>query len=151
MPLGPIGRHRIGCAQTHLHLRPIRPSSCTTQAFLPWGPIDSRVDRFRLITLEIPARGRCPAHMHRCARSLGQLLIAPVFALLIAWSWQRWMEPVIDFGRELYVPWQVSQGRIGWGADLITCYGPLSHLFNGFIFWLLARVCRHWSGRTSSS
>jgi len=32
-------------------------------------------------------------------------LHAVVFVALTAWSWRKWLDPVIDSGRELYVPW----------------------------------------------
>jgi hypothetical protein len=67
--------------------------------------------------------------------AIGPLLLAVAFAYLTVWSWGRWPDPVVDFGRELYVPWQISQGRL-LEVDLVTCYGPFSHLFNGACFRL---------------
>ena len=34
-----------------------------------------------------------------------------VFALLALISWNRWLEPYVDSGRELMVPWRVSEGE----------------------------------------
>jgi hypothetical protein len=66
---------------------------------------------------------------------LALLLLAAVFAALLAWTWGRWLDPIVDFGRELYIPWQLAQGRF-FHTDLITPYGPLSYLVNGFLFRL---------------
>ena len=40
-------------------------------------------------------------------------------------SWQGWGNPIIDFGREVYVPWQIRTGRVLY-QDLIYNYGPLA-------------------------
>ena len=40
------------------------------------------------------------------------LVLAIVFAMLTVWSWLKWPDPLIDFGRELYTPWQLSSGKV---------------------------------------
>ncbi len=35
-----------------------------------------------------------------------------LFAFLTAWSWRKWADPLTDFGRELYQPWQLLEGRL---------------------------------------
>jgi hypothetical protein len=81
----------------------------------------------------------------RALRWLGPTLLTLQFVLLAWWSWGRWTDPVIDFGRELYIAWQVSEGR-SLQTDLVSSYGPLSHLLNGLCFHvfgasLLTLVC----------
>ncbi|MBF0504189.1 MAG: hypothetical protein HQL14_03705 [Candidatus Omnitrophica bacterium] len=51
-------------------------------------------------------------------------------------SWLRWPDPIRDFGRELYVPWQLNQGRMLY-QDLFYLYGPFSVYFNALVFRLL--------------
>jgi hypothetical protein len=64
------------------------------------------------------------------ARPLGALLLhAVLFAVLAAWSWLKWPDPVVDFGRELYVPWQLTQGKVLY-RDIESIYGPLSPYVN---------------------
>jgi hypothetical protein len=48
-----------------------------------------------------------------------------VFALLAAASWNRWIEPYVDTGRELMVPWRVAQGERLY-RDVHFHHGPLS-------------------------
>jgi hypothetical protein len=48
-----------------------------------------------------------------------------VFALLALVSWNRWLEPYVDSGRELMVPWRVSQGERLY-ADVEFHHGPLA-------------------------
>ena len=56
-----------------------------------------------------------------------------IFFLLV--SWRKWPDPLIDFGRELFVPWQISQGALLYRD--IDCYrGPLSQYFNALLFSL---------------
>jgi hypothetical protein len=60
---------------------------------------------------------------------------AIVFALLTWWSWRKWADPIIDFGRELYVPWQITQGRVLY-RDIASLFGPLSPYVNALWFTL---------------
>ena len=66
---------------------------------------------------------------------LGPALIAAVGTAMLAWTWARLADPLIDFGRELYVPWQLSQGRVLY-ADVAYLNGPLSPYLNAFWFRL---------------
>jgi hypothetical protein len=54
---------------------------------------------------------------------------AAVFAALVAWSWRKWPDPLIDFGRELYVPWQITRGKVLY-RDIASLFGPLSPYVN---------------------
>lgn len=53
------------------------------------------------------------------------LLPFAVFLLLAAVSWNRWVEPYVDTGRELMVPWRVAQGETLY-RDVRFYYGPLA-------------------------
>ena len=57
------------------------------------------------------------------------LLHAAVFVALAWGSWRKWPDPIVDFGRELYVPWQITQGKILY-ADIASLFGPLSPYVN---------------------
>src|SRR3712207_5930257 len=63
------------------------------------------------------------------------------FAIMIAWTWQRWPDPIVDFGRELYVPWQVAQGKMLY-RDIAHFNGPLSVYFNALLFRVLGTSLR---------
>jgi hypothetical protein len=52
---------------------------------------------------------------------------------MLALTWRTWPEPIVDFGRELYVPWQLSQGKVLY-RDIAYFNGPLSPYFNSLIF-----------------
>lgn len=52
---------------------------------------------------------------------------------LFTWSQGHWPDPVIDFGRELYTPWQLSEGAHLY-SDIAWFNGPLSAHFNGLVF-----------------
>ncbi len=58
-------------------------------------------------------------------RSLPVLFPYAVFALLALASWNRWIEPYVDTGRELAVPWRVSQGQRLY-RDIRFYHGPLA-------------------------
>lgn len=58
-----------------------------------------------------------------------------VFFGLVWWSWRKWPDPLIDFGRELYVPWQITRGRVLY-RDIASLFGPLSPYLNALWFTL---------------
>lgn len=52
---------------------------------------------------------------------------------MVWWNWGIWADPIIDFGRELYVPWRLTEGEV-LGRDIAWFNGPLSQYFNAAIF-----------------
>ena len=60
-------------------------------------------------------------------RALPVLFPYAVFVLLALVSWNRWIEPYVDSGRELMVPWRLSQGEAMY-RDVRFYYGPLAPL-----------------------
>lgn len=68
-------------------------------------------------------------------RLVGPLLIVAVFLTLCVMTWQRWTDPVVDFGRELYTAWQVSVGKTLY-REVEHLYGPLSAQINALAFRL---------------
>jgi hypothetical protein len=63
------------------------------------------------------------------------LVVATVLAALTVWTWGTWTDPIVDFGRELYVPWRITEG--GWlYRDLAYFNGPLSPYLNAALFRL---------------
>lgn len=66
------------------------------------------------------------------------LKLAPVcvgiFCLsLFLWSWDCWVSPIIDYGREVYVPWQLELGHRLY-SDIAYFNGPLSPTFDALVF-----------------
>src|SRR5262245_29784993 len=51
------------------------------------------------------------------------------------WSWGTWTDVLVDFGRELYVPWQLAQGKVLY-RDIAHFNGPLSSYVNALWFRL---------------
>ena len=66
-------------------------------------------------------------------RWLGPPLLAAVFGALARWSWRRWPDVLLDFGSQLYIPWQLSEGRALY-VDIDYKDGPLSQYLNAFWF-----------------
>jgi hypothetical protein len=69
-------------------------------------------------------------------RASSFILLALAFVFMLAWTWLRWPDPLVDFGRELYLPWQVSQGKVLY-RDVAHFNGPLSVYFNALAFRVL--------------
>ena len=66
---------------------------------------------------------------------LGPLSITCAFVLLAWWSWGKWTDVQIDFGVELYIPWQLSLGKALY-RDIAYRNGPLSPYLNSLWFQL---------------
>lgn len=60
-------------------------------------------------------------------------ILAALSAWQLAISWRRWADPVVDFGRELYIPWRLAEGAVLY-RDVEDFYGPLSHYLNAILF-----------------
>jgi hypothetical protein len=63
------------------------------------------------------------------------LLVAAAFLALALWTWGGWPDVIMDFGRELYVAWRVSEGDV-LHRDVASFYGPLSPYVNAAWFEL---------------
>jgi 4-amino-4-deoxy-L-arabinose transferase-like glycosyltransferase len=62
-------------------------------------------------------------------------LISVAFALLLAASWQRWTQPIIDHGREMNLPARVLSGEQLY-RDVQFLYGPFAPYFNASLYRL---------------
>src|SRR5438067_13798814 len=72
---------------------------------------------------------------------LGAVLIALVGATMCVWTWDKSPDPVIDFGRECYVPWRITAGEVLY-RDINYFNGPLSPYFNAGLFKLFGTSLR---------
>lgn len=66
---------------------------------------------------------------------LSPAVLALAGSALLAMSWRRWNHFLIDFGRELYIPWQLIEGKTLF-ADVSYFNGPLSPYLNALAFRL---------------
>lgn len=64
---------------------------------------------------------------------LGILALVALAAFLLRVSWRRWNHPLVDFGRELHIPWRLSEGAVLY-RDVDDVYGPFSQYFNAGLF-----------------
>jgi 4-amino-4-deoxy-L-arabinose transferase-like glycosyltransferase len=55
---------------------------------------------------------------------------------MLAWTWMAWADAVVDFGREVYVPWRLYHGDCLY-RDLAYFNGPLSPHVNLGVFSIL--------------
>jgi hypothetical protein len=68
-------------------------------------------------------------------RWIGPLLIAVAGVIMLAWSWQTWPDPLVDFGAQLYIPWRIVAGQSLY-RDIAYFNGPLSQYLNAGLFTL---------------
>lgn len=69
----------------------------------------------------------------KLAEALGLVGLMGLSVFFIATSWRKWPDPLVDFGRELYLPWRLANGAVLY-RDVFDIYGPLSHYFNALLF-----------------
>jgi 4-amino-4-deoxy-L-arabinose transferase-like glycosyltransferase len=64
-------------------------------------------------------------------------VLLPVLAggAALFFSWQRWINPFVDSGREMDVPWRLLQGERLY-RDVTYYYGPLGPWLNAAALWL---------------
>ncbi|HEY5999182.1 MAG TPA: glycosyltransferase family 39 protein [bacterium] len=60
---------------------------------------------------------------------------------MAALSWYRWPEAIVDYGRELYVPWRIDAGEMLY-RDIPHLYGPLAQYGNALLFTLFGTGLR---------
>lgn len=83
---------------------------------------------------------KTPEHVPAEWRSLGIIFAFATF--YVWWNWGIWADPLIDFGRELYVPWRMAEGEV-LGRDLAWFNGPLSQHINALLFAICGESLRN--------
>lgn len=73
--------------------------------------------------------------LQRAAAWLGPVAILAVGLVMLRWSWRTWPDILVDFGRELYVAWQLAAGKTLY-TDIAYFNGPLSPYLNSLWFRL---------------
>ncbi|HEX4055637.1 MAG TPA: hypothetical protein VHX86_15335 [Tepidisphaeraceae bacterium] len=66
-------------------------------------------------------------------RWAGPAVITAAFVAMLVWTWQTWADLLVDFGVQLYVPWQLSQGKVLY-RDIAHYTGPMSVYYNALAF-----------------
>jgi len=62
--------------------------------------------------------------------------IAAAFLAMLVPSWGRWPDVLVDFGHELYIPWQLDQGKALVRDIAGAATGPLPPYLNAALFAL---------------
>jgi hypothetical protein len=68
-------------------------------------------------------------------RWAGPLVIAVAGIVMLVATWRKWPDVLIDFGQQLYLAWQMAEGRSLY-SDLVCNYGPLAAYLNAWVFQL---------------
>ena len=64
----------------------------------------------------------------------GLLLVLFTLGIAVAMTWRKWPDILIDFGFQLYLPWQISTGKV-LGRDVMYLPGgPLSIYYHALLF-----------------
>lgn len=71
----------------------------------------------------------------------GAFILCMLFVFLLLRTWRKWPDILIDFGRELYLPWRISEGEVLY-RDLSHLFGPLSVYYHAALFSLFGASYR---------
>jgi hypothetical protein len=71
----------------------------------------------------------------RVAAWPGPIIITAALVFLASHTWRKWPDLLVDFGRELYVPWRLAEGQVLY-RDIAFLSGPLSQYVNSLWFRL---------------
>jgi len=82
-----------------------------------------------------PGAARRSIRLERLAELAGPALLVATGLAMLVWTWGTWPDVAVDFGRELYVPWQLSEGRTLF-TDIAWFNGPLSPYVNAALFFV---------------
>src|SRR4051812_2936256 len=74
-------------------------------------------------------------------RIIGPILAAISLLAMLAWTWNVCPDPAIDYGREVYVPWRITQGQVLY-RDINYFNGPLVPYFDALLFKLFGPSIR---------
>jgi hypothetical protein len=72
----------------------------------------------------------------RFGEQLGLAIVGCLFAAGAILSWRKWPDAQIDYGMQLYLPWQISRGAVLYSGAKYLVGGPLSQYFNAGLFRL---------------
>jgi dolichyl-phosphate-mannose-protein mannosyltransferase len=78
----------------------------------------------------------------RAGSLAGPVLIAAAALSMLYFSWGTWPDLLIDFGRDLYIPWQLAAGKTLYLDVQHLLGGPVSPYLNSLWFRLLGTSLR---------
>ena len=72
---------------------------------------------------------------------VGPIVVAATGVMMLLWSWAKWTDMMVDFGRELYIPWRLVEGESLY-KDVAYFHGPLSPYLNSLVFLVFGTSLR---------
>ncbi len=66
--------------------------------------------------------------------AFGAAILTVVFSMMLWKSWRRWPGLIVDYGPQLYMPWQISEGAVMYRDFHYMVGGPLSQHFHALLF-----------------
>lgn len=60
-------------------------------------------------------------------------VLVAIGVIMLSWNPDGWVHPLVDYGRELYVPWRLTEGEVLY-RDIAYFNGPLSPYLNALWF-----------------
>jgi hypothetical protein len=80
-----------------------------------------------------PDEANSPASLRlRCG--LGGAVLALCLAILTVQTWRKWGDLLVDYGVQLYLPWQLSTGAVLYRDVAYLTGGPLSQYYHAWLF-----------------
>src|SRR5262245_47947682 len=83
-----------------------------------------------------PETARAWLTIERHKKALGLVVVLFGYALALALSWRKWPDLLVDFGTQLYLPWQLVSGSVLYRDVMYLTGGPLSQHYHALLFSL---------------
>lgn len=84
------------------------------------------------------SKARTSSFRHSIAPQLPLVVLVGITIIYTVITWGRYGNIHIDFGRELYTAWRISEGDVLY-RDIAWFNGPLSQYFNGLLFYVFGK------------
>jgi hypothetical protein len=86
------------------------------------------------VTNPDPNAARGENILSRRSSRLGLGLVAVAFLVCAALTWRKWPDLLVDYGTQLYIPWQILHGAVLYRDLFYFGGGPLAQYFNALLF-----------------
>lgn len=99
------------------------------------GPKKRRRENTREAAVQEHIEVLCSTKLSTIGRFAGPVSIVFAAVYMLNLSWGKWPDVLVDFGKELYIPWQLTEGKVLY-RDIAYFLGPLSAYVNSLWFRL---------------
>jgi 4-amino-4-deoxy-L-arabinose transferase-like glycosyltransferase len=112
---------------------------CGSREKISWGFVTIAPLRFRIFALRVfgmvmPEPQRPDDQSAQRDFLFAAVVLGCVFCGLLAMTWRKWPDMMLDFGLQLYMPWKISTGAVIYRDLAYMTGGPFSQYLDAVLF-----------------